>query len=147
MKYNPNSVVKVANGYAVSCAEKSYASGDGNLYLINKSNNTASPIGGAKVEVSNNYAKLRRIDDNQLLAVYNSFDAQILNLDNGSSNVISRTSLGVAYSVGYDDNRSQIYVADAKNFSQSGEVRMYSKTGQAIKNFNAGIIPSGFCFR
>lgn len=147
VKYNPNSVVKVANGYAVSCAEKSYASGDGNLYFINKSNNTAIPISGAKVEAATNYGKLRRIDDNQLLAVYNSFDAQIINLDNASSSVISRTSLGVAYSVAYDEIRSQIYVADAKNFSQSGEVRVYSKTGHAIRNFNAGIIPSGFCFR
>jgi DNA-binding beta-propeller fold protein YncE len=44
------------------------------------------------------------------------------------------------------DSENKIWVSDAKDFVQNGEVLRYSAEGVLISSFEAGIIPSGFVF-
>lgn len=49
------------------------------------------------------------------------------------------------YGLGVDP-QNHIWVSDAKDFVQNGEVFRYSSEGVLISSFEAGIIPSGFIF-
>lgn len=51
------------------------------------------------------------------------------------------------YALGVDPGNGTIYVSDAKDYTQSGEVFVYSPTGQVQDSITAGIIPGGFCFK
>lgn len=51
------------------------------------------------------------------------------------------------YALGIDPSSGNIYLSDAKDFVQRGEVRVYSPHAVLIDSLKAGIIPSAFCFR
>jgi hypothetical protein len=51
------------------------------------------------------------------------------------------------YALGVDPGNGTVYVSDAKDYTQSGEVFVYSSTGQVQDSITAGIIPGGFCFK
>lgn len=51
------------------------------------------------------------------------------------------------YGVGVDPATSEVYVADALDYTQRGLVLRFTSTGDARGNFHAGRIPSGFVFR
>ncbi len=51
------------------------------------------------------------------------------------------------YALGVDPGNGTIYVSDAKDYSHSGEVYVYSPAGQVQDSLTAGIIPGGFCFK
>jgi hypothetical protein len=44
------------------------------------------------------------------------------------------------------DGENRLWVSNARDFVQNGEVLRYSKEGVLISSFEAGIIPSGFVF-
>ena len=50
------------------------------------------------------------------------------------------------YSIWYHPEKPWIIISDAKNFVKNGEVYIYNKNRQLIANFEAGIIPSAFCY-
>lgn len=50
------------------------------------------------------------------------------------------------YSIGIDPLNNDIYIADAKDYVQSGVVYRYDQSGQLKSQFNAGIIPTCFLF-
>lgn len=50
------------------------------------------------------------------------------------------------YGIGVDPRTNRIYVADAIDFTQRGEVLIYDQSGNEINSFKAGIIPSSFYF-
>lgn len=50
------------------------------------------------------------------------------------------------YGLGVDPSNSQIYVSDAIDYEQQGQVYRYSPQGVLIDSFKAGVIPSFFCF-
>jgi hypothetical protein len=50
------------------------------------------------------------------------------------------------YALGINPSNSEIYVADAIDYVQSGKVYVYSSSGTSINDFLAGIIPGDFCF-
>ncbi|TDQ16394.1 hypothetical protein DFQ04_2512 [Algoriphagus boseongensis] len=51
------------------------------------------------------------------------------------------------YGIGYDQERREIYVANAKGFQGNGEVIIYQKDGKEIGKLGVGRGPSGFLFR
>lgn len=51
------------------------------------------------------------------------------------------------YGIGYDQDRQEIYVSNAKGFQGNGEVTVYNKSGAPVKTMEVGRGPSGFVFR
>jgi DNA-binding beta-propeller fold protein YncE len=51
------------------------------------------------------------------------------------------------YALGIDPENNQIYLGDAKGFSSSGQVKVYSKDGQLLESFSTGVGPNAFVFR
>jgi len=50
------------------------------------------------------------------------------------------------YGFGIDNNTNNIFVSDAIDYVQKGDVMIYSHNGSFLKSFKAGIIPSSFLF-
>ncbi len=50
------------------------------------------------------------------------------------------------YGLGIDPNNSDIYISDAIDYTQNGNIYRYDKNGTLITNFSAGITPRSFCF-
>jgi DNA-binding beta-propeller fold protein YncE len=51
------------------------------------------------------------------------------------------------YSLAIHPDKSLIFVADAKDYNQAGDVYVYKLNGILVDQFTAGVIPSGFCFQ
>jgi hypothetical protein len=49
---------------------------------------------------------------------------------------------GGAYGLFVDPTTRDVYVLDAKDFQQNGEVRRYSFSGQLISSAEAGVVPT-----
>ncbi len=50
------------------------------------------------------------------------------------------------YALGYDAQASQLYGADAKDFSSRGAIIVFDANGGVIRTFDAGVIPTDFGF-
>ena len=50
------------------------------------------------------------------------------------------------YSLGFDKRTSELYVSDAKDFSQNGNIYRYTGKGICIDTFKVGINPTNFYF-
>jgi len=48
------------------------------------------------------------------------------------------------YGIGHDDDRDEVYVANANGFQGNGTVTILSETGSVIRSFEVGRGPSGF---
>lgn len=77
-------------------------------------------------------------------------DHDIFSLSVNDIELPSNVFIGAAgrsiYGLDVDPVNGEIYVADAKDFQQDGEIFRYSSSGQLIDNFTVGINPSGFFF-
>jgi DNA-binding beta-propeller fold protein YncE len=51
------------------------------------------------------------------------------------------------YGIGFDKERREIYVANAKGFQGNGEITVYRKDGSVVKTMEVGRGPSGFLVR
>jgi hypothetical protein len=51
------------------------------------------------------------------------------------------------YALGVDPSSGNIYLSDAIDFVQRGEILVYTPKGIKIDHFRAGIIPTSFCFK
>ena len=59
---------------------------------------------------------------------------------------ITRTTGNLFYGLGISPINNEIYIADAKDYVQKGDVYRYSYSGSLIHQFEAGIIPGNFLF-
>lgn len=57
------------------------------------------------------------------------------------------TNYGGFYSLSVDSVSSEVYIGDAKNFTQNGEIYRYKSDKTPIDTFTVGIIPGDFCFK
>lgn len=62
------------------------------------------------------------------------------------SSPIVPQSNGIFYSLGIDQKNHELYISNAKDFSQEGIVYRYTTEGTRIDAFDVGINPSYFCF-
>jgi hypothetical protein len=51
------------------------------------------------------------------------------------------------YGIGFDSQKQQIYLANAKGFQGNGEVTVFQKSGAEVNKLTVGRGPSGFLFR
>jgi hypothetical protein len=51
------------------------------------------------------------------------------------------------YGIGYDKDRQELYLANAKGFQGNGEVTVYKKDGSVVRTLEVGRGPSGFLVR
>jgi DNA-binding beta-propeller fold protein YncE len=51
------------------------------------------------------------------------------------------------YGIGFDSNRNELYVANAKGFQGNGEVVIFSEEGTELRKMEVGRGPSGFLYR
>jgi DNA-binding beta-propeller fold protein YncE len=51
------------------------------------------------------------------------------------------------YGIGYDKDRQELYLANAKGFQGNGEVTVYKKDGTVVRTLEVGRGPSGFLVR
>lgn len=145
VKYNPNSIVKLNDGYAISGAEKSFGSEDGALFFLKKSNYKIT-----KMDLSfdkNSYGKMRYVSDHQFVVVSGGQTVASFEFEPGSLIQKNTYHLGAGYAVDHNPVNDHIYIADAKDFNQNGEIRVLNKNGEILTKFPAGIIPTNFCFR
>jgi DNA-binding beta-propeller fold protein YncE len=77
-------------------------------------------------------------DYNDGIAVLSLFDSTLIpNWKTGSG----------FYGIGFDKERREIYVANAKGFQGNGEITVYRKDGSVVKTMEVGRGPSGFLVR
>ena len=50
------------------------------------------------------------------------------------------------YGLGIDKTTNEVFVADAVDYVQKGNIYVYSAAGNLQSQFKTGIIPNGFCF-
>ncbi len=53
----------------------------------------------------------------------------------------------IYYGLAVDSRTGDIYVADAIDYVQAGVVYRYSRGGELLDSFKAGVIPGSFCFK
>jgi DNA-binding beta-propeller fold protein YncE len=51
------------------------------------------------------------------------------------------------YGLGIDPHNGNIYVSDALDYQQSGNISRFSSSGKLLDTFKSGIIPGRFCFQ
>jgi YVTN family beta-propeller protein len=77
-------------------------------------------------------------DGNLLFKSSTGIDKIIVSANTVEKNIIN----GSFYGLQYDVKRNRIYVTDAKDFQQAGELYVYSSGGMLLNKFTTGIIPS-----
>jgi hypothetical protein len=150
VEYGPNSL-SVSNGILwVTCSGKSFSASDtsGKIIKINLSNLTTTSIGYSDINKHIAHAQffngaLYYTIDNGIYKL-NLTDTQVPNIPIFSSGATTLYGFGIA--------NSKVYVADAKDYSSSGEVLVYSlgtdgqPIGTLLKTKTVGVIPNGFYF-
>ena len=49
--------------------------------------------------------------------------------------------------LGLDPSNGDVYVADAIDYQQQGQILRYSQDGELLDSFYVGIIPGAFCWK
>lgn len=70
----------------------------------------------------------------------------LVSLENEQVNPAWKNGTGF-YGIGYDRERQEVYLANAKGFQGNGEVVIYQKDGTQLYSMEVGRGPSGFLFR
>lgn len=68
----------------------------------------------------------------------------LTNTSQNQSNFITGSGF---YGVGFDPNRRELYLANAKGFQGNGDVTSYDESGKKLKTLDVGRAPSGFKVR
>lgn len=150
VEYGPNSL-SVNNGILwVTCSGKSFSATDtsGKIIKINLSNLSSTTIGYS--DVSKHIAHAQLFNG----ALYYTIDNGIYKFNLSDTQVPSTPifSSGAMTLYGFGMANNKIYIADAKDYSSSGDVLVYSlgtdgqPLGTLLKTKTVGVIPNGFYF-
>lgn len=150
VEYGPNSL-SVNNGFLwVSCSGKSYSTADtsAKVFKINLSDLTTTVLSYSDI---NKHISQCQLYSNALyytidkgIYKYNLTDLQLPTTALFTSNATTIYGFGVS--------NNKVYVGDAKDYSSSGSVYVYSlgsdgqTVGMLLKNSAVGVIPNGFYF-
>lgn len=139
---------------------------NGKIWVLTDGGYEGSPYGYAAPALFRIDAATRRVEREFTLAFGTSASALCTDADGSTlyfiNNDIMRMpadadtlpaepfieSLGtIYYGLGVDPLTSELYVADAVDYMQSGVVRRYSARGELLDTFRTGVSPSAFGFR
>ena len=105
------------------------------------------------IDVSPSHLQINARGDS-LFYIYGSWGSisdagvQVMNIANNvlpKSSFIPQTA-GLFYSLGLDKEKSELYISNAKDYSQAGVVYRFTTRGTPIDTFSVGINPGNFCF-
>ena len=115
---------------------------DSKLVKINLSNNQI--VSEIAMEGLLNAQNLNIEDSKVYFTVNSDVFSQSLSSTTISSTPLFTSTAITLYGFGVEDGK--IFVGDAKDYASDGEVFIYNTSGTLQKQFNVGLIPSGFYF-
>ena len=119
---------------------------DGRLVKIDSETDAISTT----IDLNTNFAGKIAVNDAKdeiYFYVGNSVFAIGINATSGSSDALFTVSDSFGfYGIRVDPDTGNVFVADAKDFVQDGEVYIYSEDGSMINSITVGRIPNGFLF-
>ncbi len=143
---NPTSMVRMGNSIYVLCSGYTDYSGAGgdraaSLVRIDVSTRTVTANYPA-VGISDRPSRLQ--SDGQILYwIRDGYAGDVMRMETSALDYPAFPWIaGGAYGLYVDPATRDIYVLDAKDFQQNGEVRRYSFAGQLISSAEAGIVPT-----
>jgi hypothetical protein len=143
---NPTSMVRLGNSIYVLCSGYTDYSGAGgdraaSLVRIDVSTRTITANYPA-VGISDRPSRLQ--SDGQILYwIRDGYAGDVMKMEPSALDYPAIPWIGgAAYGLYVDPATRDIYILDAKDFQQNGEVRRYSFSGQLISNAEAGVVPT-----
>lgn len=129
---------------------------NGNVYTIARGNYSSIPSKLVQIDpISNNViqtysfkcSSIEKMNDKLLIMTDNAGTPSIdvfnpLTATFTATNLIDLTGITTPYKLHFDENLQQIYLTDAINYTNTGNLLIYSATGSLIKYFNVGLNPS-----
>jgi len=141
----PKNILKDKNGKLwVLCGQ--YDSPQGKLVQINPQNKTIDLVIDLPLDQNNVPEKLRiNASLDTLYYLYQGVQRMAIT-DSVPETFLPASHFTVAYGLGVDPDNSEIYVADAMDFTQKGYLLRFSPQGETIDSIKVGYVPSGFYF-
>jgi hypothetical protein len=143
---NPTSMVRIGNSIYVLCSGYTDFSGAGgdraaSLVRIDVSTRTVTANYPA-VGISDRPSRLQ--SDGQIVYwIRDGYTGDVMRMETSAVDYPAFPWIaGGAYGLYVDPATRDIYVLDAKDFQQNGEVRRYSFAGQLISSAEAGVVPT-----
>ena len=143
---NPTSMVRMGNSIYVLCSgytDYSGAGGDRAASLVRIDATTRAVTANyPAVGIADRPTRLQ--SDGQILYwIRDGYTGDVLRMDPTALDYPAFPWIGGgAYGLFVDPATRDVYVLDAKDFQQNGEVRRYSFAGQLISSAEAGIVPT-----
>jgi DNA-binding beta-propeller fold protein YncE len=143
---NPTSMVRIGNSIYVLCSGYTDFSGAGgdraaSLVRIDVSTRTVTANYPA-VGISDRPSRLQS-GGQVLYWIRDGYTGDVMRMETSAVDYPAFPWIaGGAYGLYVDPATRDIYVLDAKDFQQNGEVRRYSFAGQLISSAEAGVVPT-----
>ncbi|HET6242974.1 MAG: hypothetical protein H0V01_14910 [Bacteroidetes bacterium] len=145
--YASNSIRKDKNGKLwILCSGENTGGIPGSIHRVNPETNLVE-YSVHFPNANQNPFKLRINSEGDMLYFLNNgiCRASINNIELDTQPFIVQNNLNF-YGLGVEPKTGIIYIADAIDYVQKGKIMRYSKEGNLINSFNAGIIPGDFYF-
>ena len=140
---NNNLWVLTDGGFAGS----TYGNENAKLHKINTSTNIIEQtLEFTDINLSPSDLCLNETKDTLFYIANNVYKMSINSNELPSQAIISNENSQTFYSLNIDKNNYKIYVSDCKDYTQSGDVYIYSTNGALISKLAVGINPGDFCF-
>lgn len=129
---------------------------NGNVYTISRGDYSTIPSKLVKIDpisntVNQSYSfecsAIEKMNDQLLIMTNNAGTPSVDIFDPATgtfptTNLIDLTSITTPYKLQFDENQQQIYLTDAMNYTNSGNLLIYTATGSLMKFFTVGLNPS-----
>lgn len=142
--FSPGEMVVGNSGEVWLICGGSYQGNDGAIYQLNADD--------AQLEIElgvNPVARLALDTEASILyfLTHNSVGSYTIGEGTLSTDFIENDEAVGFWGLGFNAAEGVLYVSDAKAFQGKGEVYRYSKEGELLPGFEAGVGPNGFVFR
>lgn len=142
--FSPGEMVVGSEGTVWLICGGSYQANDGAIYKLSS---TQSEV---EVDLESNPSAKLTIDQSEGLLYFingtavGKYSTKTKELTNG---YITESEAVGFYGIGFSEQEQVLYVADAKGFQGKGKVYRYSKEGNLLFSFDAGVGPNSFVFK
>ncbi|MCD6367308.1 MAG: YncE family protein [Bacteroidales bacterium] len=141
----PKNILADKNGKLwVLCGQ--YDSPQGKLIRINTQDKTVECSINLPLDQNNVPEKLRiNASQDTLYYLYKGVQRMAIT-DSVPETFLSASHFTIAYGLAVDPDNSEVYVADAVDFTQKGYLLRFSPQGETIDSIKVGYVPSAFYF-